>query len=68
MLKTIQSLDSEKAHGHNRISIQMLKICRLSTCKPLQIIFKSYLESGIFPPEWKKANIVPVHKKLTNNL
>ena len=41
----------------------MLKICRLSKCKTLQTIFKSYLESGIFPLEWKKVNVVPVHKK-----
>ena len=34
-----------------------------STWKLLEIIFKSCLESGIFPLEWKKANVVPVHKK-----
>ena len=27
ILKVVQNLDSEKAHGHNRKSIQMLKIC-----------------------------------------
>ena len=41
----------------------MLKICGPSICKPLEIIFKSCLESEIFPLEWKKANVVPVHKK-----
>ena len=51
ILKIIQNLDSEKAHGFDRISIRMLKICGSSICKPLEIIFKSYLESGIFPPE-----------------
>ena len=63
ILKIIQNLDSQKAHGHNRISIRMLKICGPSICKPLEIIFKSCLESEIFPLEWKKANVVPVHKK-----
>ena len=63
ILKIIQNLDSQKAHGHNRISIRMLKICGPSICKPLEIIFKSCLESGIFPIEWEKANVVPVHKK-----
>ena len=29
----------------------------------LEFIFKSCLESGTFPSEWKKANVVPVHKK-----
>ena len=67
ILKIIQNLDSEKARGFDRISIWMLKICGPSICKPLEIIFKSCLESGIFP-EWEKANVVPVHKKMTNNL
>ena len=52
-----------KAHDHRGISIQMLKIYGPSIRKPLEIIFKSCLESGIFPREWKKANVVPVHKK-----
>ena len=66
--KIIQNLDSEIAHGHDKISIRMLKICGPSICKPLDISFKSCLESGIFPLQWKKANVVPVHKKMTNNL
>ena len=63
ILRIIQNLDSEKTHSHERISIQILKICGPSTCKPLGIIFKSCLESGIFLLEWKKASVVPVHKK-----
>ena len=34
-----------------------------SVCRPLQIIYKSCLDKGKFPQEWKKANVVPVHKK-----
>ena len=41
----------------------MLKICGESTSKPLEIIFKSCIEKGQFPNEWKKASVVPVHKK-----
>ena len=44
-------------------SIYMLKILGNSIYKPIQIIFRSYIESGKFPFEWKKADIVPVHKK-----
>ena len=51
ILKIIQNLGSERAHDHDRISIRMLKICGSSLCKPLKIIFKSCLESGIFPLE-----------------
>ena len=67
-LKIIQNLGSEKAHGYDRMSIGMLKICGPSICKPLEIIFKSCLESGIFRLGWKKANVVPVHQKMTKNL
>ena len=45
------------------ISIRMMKICDTSICRPLKLIFQSCLESGKFPNEWKKANVVPVHKK-----
>ena len=45
------------------ISIRMIKICDASICKPLELIFRSCLENGKFPTEWKKANVVPAHKK-----
>ena len=45
------------------ISIRMLKLCYASLSKPLELIFKSCLESGKFPLEWKKTNVVPAHKK-----
>ena len=43
----------------------MLKICGPSICKPLEILFKSCLESRIFPLEWKKESVVVVHLKET---
>ena len=44
------------------ISICMLKLCSDSICKPLELIFKTCLWNGRFPLQWKKANIVPIHK------
>ena len=41
----------------------MLKICGSSIYKPLEMIFKQCIETGVFSSEWKKANIVPIHKK-----
>ena len=52
----------DKAHGHDNISIRMLKMCGSAIYKPLVIIFKKCLDTGIFPSEWKKGNIVPIHK------
>ena len=44
----------------------MLKICGSSICKPLQLMFRSCIKNTVFPFEWKKANAVPVQKKLIN--
>ena len=30
---------------------------------PLKMIFKAALNDGIFADDWKKGNIVPLHKK-----
>ena len=63
ILKIIKNFDPNKAHGHDIISTWMVKLCDASLCKPLELLFKSCLENGKFPLEWKKANVVPVHKK-----
>ena len=31
------------------------------------MIFKSFIKKGEFPSEWKKANVVPAHKKMKSN-
>ena len=63
----IKNLNPNKAHGFDMISIRMLKICGDSILKPLELIFKSCIESGKFPIEWKKAN-VPVHRNNNKQL
>ena len=45
----------------------MLEKCGKYIIKPLQIIYKQCLEKGCFPDECKKANVVYVHKKMTNS-
>ena len=64
----VNELDSNKAHGGDIISIRMPKLCNKSICKPFHIILKSCLTEGIFPSEWKKANVVPTHKKTTSSV
>ena len=61
--KILQNLDPNKAHDHDKISIRMLQLCGNSICKPLELIFQQAMESGSFPSEWKKGNVVPIHKK-----
>ena len=41
----------------------MLKLCESAIIEPLYLIFKNYLSSNTFPDVWKKANVIPVHKK-----
>ena len=56
-------MDPNKAHGCDGISIRMLKLCATSISKPLHILFNNSVISECFPNEWKKANVIPVHKK-----
>ena len=67
ILKIIKNLDPNKAQGHDMISIRKVKLCDASLCKQTELIFKSCLESGKFPLEWKKANVVPNIKKEISN-
>ena len=46
----------------------MIQLCGIEIILPLQLLFKSMLEEGIFPEDWKKSNVVPVHKKESTNL
>ena len=63
ILKKIKNLDPNKSDGHDILSIRIFKLCGESIYKPLNLIFKSCLETDQFPSDWKKANVVPVFKK-----
>ena len=45
----IKNLDPDKAHGHDMISIRMLKLCGKSICKPLDLIFQYCMKQEKFP-------------------
>ena len=66
--KIIQNLDSNKAHGHDNLSISMLKICGDSICVPLKVIFKQALLNCVFLSEWKKGILFPFTKRATNKI
>ena len=63
VLKIVRSLDPNKAHGWDSLSISMIKICDAEIVIPLCLIYKKCLATGKFPEIWKKANVLPVHKK-----
>ena len=61
--KIIKNFGPNKSHGHDMLSIRILKLCGESIYKALNLIFRSCLKTGQFPFEWKKANVVPVFKE-----
>ena len=62
-LKVIQSLNSNKAHGHDGVAVRIIKLSCISIIKPLLIIFHNCLKFWSFPRGLEKSNVVPVHKK-----
>ena len=68
IIKIIHSLNYNKAHGYDDISIRLLKICDSSIGKPFSVICKNGLQTGTFPNHQKKPNVVPIHKKVDKQL
>ena len=67
MLKIVRALNIHKAHGHDEISVRMIKICDKSLLKRLILLFEKSTKSSCYPDIWKRSNIIPVHKKMINN-
>ena len=61
--KIIRALNIHKVHGHDDISIRMIKICDKSLLKPLVLLCQNSVKLSYFPDIWKRSNIIPVHKK-----
>jgi len=68
IIPLICKLNPNKATGSDGISAQMLLLCGETVAIPLQIIFKSILQTGIYPDIWKQANVTPIHKKNSKQL
>ena len=60
---TIHALNPTKSHGPDNISVRMLHICGDPILAPLDLIFCDIILTGIYPDQWKLANVTPVHKK-----
>ena len=68
ILELICSLDSNRAHGCDDVSVPLLKICDKAIALPLKLIYTNCLEKGVYPNLWKKANVLPIHKKESRQL
>ena len=68
VLKVIRHLNVRKAHGHNDISLRRLKICNSEVVEPLLLIYKTCIDSGIFPDIWKRYHIIPTYKEIDKSI
>ena len=62
----ISSLDCSKSHGCCKLLVRKIKFCGDSLIYPLKYIFEGALQKGKYPDCWKKADVIPVHKKESN--
>ena len=62
----LENLESSKLHRHNNINIYMLKSFGPEIFRPLAMFFKQYIDTAFSSFEWKKGNIVLIHKKTAN--
>jgi len=59
----LTNLKLHKASGPDQISNRLLKMMADEIAPSLTLIFQASLEQGVLPYDWKKALVVPIHKK-----
>ena len=61
--KALTELKLNKVAGQDRVESRILKECAIEMAPLLHQIFCKSLEVSEVPEQWKRANIVPIHKK-----
>ena len=64
----LRELSPHKACGPDGLSARILRECAEEFAIPLDIICRLSVRSGVFPSAWKRANVIPVHKKGSKKL
>jgi hypothetical protein len=59
----IKRLKPTGAAGPDGITTKMLQNCAEELSPVLAVIYRKSMMTGAVPPEWKTANVVPIHKK-----
>ena len=59
----IENLDSKKLSGCDNIGANILKLCNDFISAPISCILNNCISNGIFPADFKKANITPFFKE-----
>ena len=68
ILLIMKNLSVDEALRWDQWSVRMIKACRNSISFKSKLIFKSVINVGVFPKDWNKSNIVPVHERNKNSL
>lgn len=63
VIKVLSHLDVNSATGPSDISPIVLKRCCHALAPSLTIMFNVSIQAGCTPSDWKRANVVPIHKK-----
>ena len=63
-----KSLNSNKSHGWDKLSIKMVKMCDKTLVCPLKLIFRASIQEGVFSGLLEKSYVAPIHKKENKNL
>lgn len=66
--KLLCSLDRSKGAGSDGIPPLLLSSCAESLALPIYLLFRFSLNECVFPSVWKKAQVVPIHKKGSRSL
>jgi hypothetical protein len=66
VLKLLQNLKVHKAAGPDTISPRLLNSLASVIAQAITRIFQTSLDEGTVPKDWRKANIVPIFKKVTS--
>ena len=65
--KVIDKLKASKSQGPDQIHPKLIKECKDSLNKPLEIIFKKSLENCQLPSIWKQGNVTAIFKSGQKN-
>ena len=60
VLKTLKSINPNKATGPDNIPNEVLKIAAEILSPSLSAIFNRSLSMGIYPDDWKMARVLPI--------
>lgn len=63
ILKAINLIPANSAGGPDKFPACILKECKRELAKPLKLIFRKSLDTGIIPQKYLQQTIIPIHKK-----